>query len=122
MNGYLWRAILVDSKSNYLVDRTGTLTVATTDPSTHTVYLSNRLSGDFLVTVLLHELGHVVMISYNMLDEIHRTVYPEKWIEAEEWICNFIANYGRKIFTVAYKLLGDDAWRVIPYELERFVA
>lgn len=122
MNGVLWRVIFVSSTSSYLVDRTGSLRVATTDPNTRTVYLSNLLSGEFLVTVLLHELGHVVMISYDLLDEIHNAVQPEKWLEAEEWICNFIADYGRKIFAVAYKVLGDDAWRIIPYELERLVA
>ena len=80
------------------------------------------LYGEFLTTVLIHELGHCVMISYNLLDEIHKTVYPDKWVEAEEWICNFIADYGTKIFTAAYKLLGKDAWKILPSELERLVA
>lgn len=122
MNGYLWRVLWVTPTSEFLVDRTGDLTVATTDSKTRCVYLSNNLSGEFLTTVLLHELGHVVMISYDMLDDIHKAVYPEKWVEAEEWVCNFIAHYGRVIFNTAYKLLGDDAWKVVPRELERFVA
>lgn len=114
--------MFVDPRSDLLVDRTGTLTVATTDPNTRCVYISNALSGDLLNRVLIHELGHCVMISYNLLDDIHRMVYPEYWVEMEEWICNFIADYGLQIFTAAYQILGDDAWLVIPYELERLVA
>ena len=43
------------------------------------------------------------------------------WIEAEEWVCNFIADYGRQIFQIASTVLGDEAWSFIPYELERLV-
>lgn len=74
------------------------------------------------MTVLLHELGHVTMISYNLIDDIHRMVLPEYWVEAEEWVCNFIANYGSKIFAAAYKIIGRDAWMFVPYELEKLIA
>lgn len=114
--------MFVDPSSGWLVDRTGNLTVATTDPHTRCIYLSTDLSGDFLNRVLIHELGHCVMISYDLLDDIHRMIYPEYWIEAEEWVCNFIADYGLKIFSEAYRILGDDAWLVVPYELEKMVA
>ena len=76
INNYLWLVYFVDPYSPELVDRTGQLRVATTDPLTHTIYLSEDLSQDFLQRVLLHELGHVTMISYNLLDELHRMVPP----------------------------------------------
>lgn len=117
----LWHVVFVDQKSEMLVDRTGRLTVATTDPETRTIYLSNTLEGDFLNRVLIHELAHCVMISYDLLSDIHRMVYPEYWIEAEEWVCNFIANYGFEIFSKAYDILGNDAWLVVPQELERML-
>lgn len=122
MNGYLWRVKFVNPNSDYLVDRTGLSRVATTDPNTWTIYLSNALEGDFLNRVLVHELGHCVMISFNLLDDIHRMVKPDYWYEAEEWVCNFIADYGLKIFSIAYSILGDDAWDYLPYELERLIA
>lgn len=62
------------------------------------------------------------MVSYNLLDEIHEMVKPEYWIDAEEWICNFIADYGLRIFSAAYRVLGDDAWMVIPQEYDRLIA
>ena len=122
MNGYLWKVFFVDPSSDLLMDRTGHLCAATTDPVTYCVYVSNALKGDFLNRVLVHELGHCVMISYGLLDDIHRMVKRTYWIEAEEWMCNFIADYGLKIFSIAYSLVGDDAWIFVPNELEKLVA
>lgn len=122
MNGQLWRVKHVNANSPLLVDRTGKHRVATTDPYTSCVYLSEELNGDFLKTVLLHELGHCVMFSYDLLDDIHRTVDPENWIEVEEWICNFIADFGSKIFATAYDVLGEEAWSFVPRELERYIS
>ena len=122
MNGYLWQIVFVDPYDPMLVDRTGALTVATTDPITLTVYISNELSGEFLTHVLIHELGHCAIFSFDLLYDIHRMVKPKYWVEAEEWVCNFIADYGAKIFSIAYSVLGDDAWIFIPYELERLIA
>lgn len=122
MNGYSWRVCFVDSDDPMLVDRTGELTVATTDPETLRVYISNALDGSFLTRVLVHELGHCAMFSFGLLDDIHRMVHPRYWIEAEEWVCNFIADYGMKIFSVAYSILGERAIEVVPYEVERLVA
>lgn len=122
MNGYLWRVCYVDPNDPMLVDRTGHLTVATTDPNTFCVYISRDLSNGFLQRVLIHELGHCALFSFGLLDDIHRMVQPRYWVEAEEWVCNFIADYGMKIFSTAYSILGERAINIVPYEVERFVA
>lgn len=122
MNGYLWRIEIVDPLSPMLVDRTGKLTVATTDSYKRVVYLSANLQGDFLITVLIHELGHCALFSFNLLPDIHRMVKPEYWLEAEEWICNFLADYGRQVFEIARQFMGNDAWIFIPSEFERLIS
>lgn len=122
MNGYLWRVFFVDPNSELLVDRTNTYRIATTDPVTYCIYLSDALEGDLLNKVLIHELGHCAMISFHLLDDIHRMVKRKYWIEAEEWVCNFLADYGLRIFATAYDILGDRAWIYVPRELERLVA
>lgn len=122
MGDILWRVVFVSPDSQELVDRTGHHTVATTDPSSHRVCLSNELRGSFLLRVLVHELGHCAMISYELISEIHRMVLPEHWIEAEEWCCNLLADYGLKVFSIAFETLGYDAWQAIPKELEKLVA
>ena len=122
MNGYLWHVRIVYPTHPMLVDRTDTQRVATTDPETMTVYISNELSGHFRNTVVIHELGHCAMISYDLLDDIHRMVRPEYWIEAEEFMCNFIADYGIQMYKIAYRVLGEYALLYLPQELERFVS
>lgn len=122
LNSISWKVKTVPRDDPMLIDRTGKATVATTDPNTFTIYLSDQLHGAFLIKVLLHELGHCVMVSYNLLDDIYQVVDPDYRIEAEEWICNLIADHGFKIFSTAYRLVGDRAWQVLPKELEKFVA
>lgn len=121
LNGLTWRIKIVPPNSQFLLDRTGLIRVATTDPAANRIYLSSSLKGNFKMRVLIHELSHAVMVSYGLLDELHQFVEPEHWIEAEEWVCNFLADYGRKVFSVAYKELGDDAWRIIPREMEKII-
>lgn len=122
MNGDLWHVKKVNPYSPELVDRTGELRVATTDPNRMMVYLSNQLRGDFFTTVLIHELGHCAMISFDLIDYIHNHVEPENWIDVEEFMCNFIADYGLKIFRTAYELFGDNALRIVPQEIEKYIA
>lgn len=122
MNGYLWHVKWVDSNNPMLVDRQNILTVATTDVDNLTVYLSRKLQGDFLMRVLLHELGHCALYSFHLLDDIHEMVRPEYWIRAEETICNIIADHGLQIFKIAFGVLGYDAWKIVPEGLEKILS
>lgn len=117
-----WQLRVVNPGSNALIDRTGSLCLATTDPHTMTVCISNELSGDMLTRVLIHEMAHCAIWSYNMADDIHRMVKPEYWIKAEEWICNFIADYGYEIFKAAQDVLGSRAIVVIPDLIDALAA
>lgn len=101
LNGIIWEIQTVPPDSYELVDRTGNLTVGTTDLLTSTIYLSSELSGSFKTTVLLHEIGHAVMYSFNLINELHSFVDPINWIFAEEWVCNFLADYSRKALRIA---------------------
>lgn len=122
LNGRFWRIVVVRWNSRELVDRTGELRLATTDPDTYTIRLSDRLSGSLLAKVLIHELGHAIMVSYNLIPELHKMVKPEYWIEAEEWVCNFIADYGMTIYDRASKFLGKSALECVPDAMSRLVA
>lgn len=119
MNGERWQIRFVSANDPSLVDRTDRLTVGTTDPETHVVALSKELTGDRLMTVFLHELGHCALYSFGLLDEIHQMTRPRYWIEMEEFICNFLADFGFRIFKIAFSKLGYDAWKLIPGEMEK---
>lgn len=121
MNGYLWEVYFVDAYDYMLVDRTNVLRVATTDPVTSRIYLSRELKGEFLNRVLIHELGHCTMFSFRMLTQIHRMVKPKYWIEMEEWICNFIADYGMMIYEACYDILGERAIYIVPRKIEQYM-
>ena len=122
MNGLRWRVRFTYPTDPVLVDRTGTLTIGVTDSATMTIYLSNKLRGEFLTRVVLHELSHAMMYSYYYLDEIHRYCKKQYWIEMEELIANLIADRAYEIFQRAYDIVGDEAIRFVPYMLEQFVA
>lgn len=122
MGDLLWRVCRCASDDPVLVDRTGRLTLATTDPNMLTVYVSDELSGEELNHVLVHEMGHCAFYSFGLLEAIHRMTYPAYWVEAEEWVCNFIADYGMQIFSAAKRVMGDAALDIIPREVERLIA
>lgn len=122
MNGYLWHVCIVNANDDRLVERTGRRTVATTDPEYLVVNLSNALYGDFLMTVFIHELGHCALWSYGLLTFIHERVDPAYWIDIEEFMCNFLADYGFRIFKIAYKNMGYDAWKLIPQQFDKEVS
>lgn len=116
MNGVFWRVRFVNPRSKMLIDRSGQIRLATTDPVSHSVYLSNKLEGEELITVSLHELGHCAIISYGLDRYIQSVVSPSDWIDAEEWVCNFIANYAREILSVVIDILD------VPRELDLLLA
>ena len=97
INSIHWVLEYVNPYNPFLIDRTGRLTLGTTDPIIKRVYVSNGLRGFMLRKVIMHELAHCALVSYNLLDDLHRMVKPECLLEAEESLCNFIADYGLKI-------------------------
>lgn len=117
LNGQKWRMVRVGPASPALIDRRGRLTVGTTEPQSRLICLSTALSGDELARVAIHELAHAVMVSFGLLDDVARWAKPEMRVEAEEWCCNFLAEYGMTVFSTAYALVGPTAWDVLPREL-----
>lgn len=117
MNGRKWYVVRVEPRSSALIDRTGNLTVATTNDQSSLVCISKALVGDDLARVAMHELAHCAMVSFGLLDDIARWAKPERRVEAEEWCCNFLADYGMTVFKAAYALVGPIAWDVVPVEL-----
>lgn len=122
VNGYLWKIRFVNPNDSILIDRTLTKTVGVTDPDTMTIYLSDNLRGEFLNRVLIHELGHCIMVSYGLVEEIHKMCKKRYWIDMEEFCANLLADYGRQVFGIAYSILGNEAIRIVPYQMERLVA
>lgn len=101
LNGEVWKPVAVDPWDERLVDRTGLSRLATTDPTTHCVYLSKRLKGRELDTVLLHEIGHCALHSFGLLPVLHSMVEPDEWVAVEEWVCNYFADHYKDLLHAA---------------------
>lgn len=107
LNDILWKVYYVPNSSPYLVDRTGNVRLATTDMRLHKIYIYEGLSGELLRKVTVHEIGHAAMSSFGLLEELHLFVKPQYWIDAEEWVCNLLADYGMSILEISENTLGN---------------
>jgi hypothetical protein len=122
MNGDLWRVQFVSPHDSVLIDRTGQRTLAVSDYSTMTISIANNLYGELLNRVFIHELGHCVMFSYGLLPELHRMVKKQYWVDAEEFVCNMLADYGCFVIGVAKDVLGNQFTYVSPVGVEKKIA
>lgn len=108
MNGLEWQVKFTSPDNPILIDRTNKMTIGVSDPQSMTVYLADNLNQDMLRHVLIHELGHCMMYSYNVLPLIHKCVKKRFWIVAEEWICNILADYAEEIIQIANEILRSE--------------
>lgn len=96
INNIDWEIVLTNNCDN-LRRNNGTLTLGITDANEQTIYLFSVLKGNLLRKVLIHELTHAFIFSYNYyLSE-----------EEEEFICSFIDTYGTDIINNADNLLNE---------------
>lgn len=90
MNGMNWTVRTVNSHSPLLMRSNNTMTVGMCDRSTHEICISDKLQGAFLRKVLIHEVCHSAMLSYDITMSV----------EQEELFCDLVATYGDEIFAV----------------------
>lgn len=122
MNGDLWRVHFVSPHDNVLIDRTGQRTLAVSDYSTMIISIANNLHGELLNRVFVHELGHCVMFSYGLLTDLHRMIKKRYWVDAEEFVCNILADYSHFVIGTARDILGNKFTYVSPVGMERMTA
>lgn len=95
MNGERWKVVVVPSTSKWLARSDGTLTLGVTDSNVMTVFLSKQLRGSLLRKVLLHELTHAWMFSY----DYHLS------LDEEEFVCDFLASNAEAIIAKADEII-----------------
>lgn len=94
MNGINWSVRLVRADSPMLMRSDGSFTVGACDREAQEIYISELLRGAFLRKVLLHEITHSAMMSYNI----------DMSIAQEELFCDLVSTFGDEIITVADSL------------------
>lgn len=95
MNGEKWQVVFAPATSEWLARSDGSLTLGVTDRNVMTVFLSNHLRGALLRKVLIHELTHAWMFSY----DYHLS------LEEEEFVCDFLASNAEAIIAKADEII-----------------
>jgi len=90
----VWIINTVTPTNPALVDRTGKLRIATTDPVSKVISISSNVVPPLLDRVLLHEVAHAITISRGLLPSLRGSISEEDWIAAEEWSAGLLENYG----------------------------
>lgn len=86
INDILWNVVFTNNFDD-LTRMDGTVTLGITDLDKQTIYLFSMLKGRMLRKVLIHELTHAFMFSY----DFYLT------IDEEEFVCSFLDTYGDEI-------------------------
>lgn len=106
INGEVWRVIRVPAGDPRLLDRTGAERLATTDPRSRTISISERIRPPLLDKVLLHEVAHAITVSWGLLPQVRRDTLRGDIIGVEEWAAQLVENHSIEALQVARRALG----------------
>lgn len=106
VNGQVWGVARVPAGDPRLIDRTDTQRLATTDPRTRTVYVSEDVVPPLLDRVMLHEVAHAVTISWGLLAGLRQRLPRRFWVDAEEWAAQLVENHAIEAVRAASESLG----------------
>lgn len=106
LNGELWRVVRVRPGDPRLIDRTGTERIATTDPFSRTVCVSEAVKPPLLDRVMVHEASHAVAASYGLLGPLRASIPERYWVPAEEWAASLLEGFGMESAHLASVSLG----------------
>ena len=133
VNGIEWTLVPVEPDNTQLLDELGNYRLTITDfPKrkftilrsglwivilTKTLKRSGKrksninkaIGRDYDIRVLIHEICHCVLYSYGLLYDIHKAVKKDYWILAEEWICNFLYDYGLEAQQIGIDMLDENS-------------
>lgn len=101
VNGIYWKVIFVNPSSDDLRRDDGSITLGVCDNNVKCIYISSALRGLLYEKVLIHELTHAWIFSYG----IYLT------LEQEEFVCEFVSNYGRDILSMADELISASVFK-----------
>lgn len=96
INGEDWFIKFVSQYHPLLYRSDGSLSIASCDDNSKTIYINNQLTGQFFKKVLCHELTHAAMFSYNI----------DLTLEQEELLADLIATYGEEIINITNKVFN----------------
>lgn len=106
VNGELWTVEQISPADPLLIDRTGTRTIATTDPLTRSIRISSDVTPPLLDKVLLHEIAHAITVSHGLLAPLRNSIPDSMWIHVEEWSASLMERHAIEAAILASQALG----------------
>jgi hypothetical protein len=105
-NGEVWGVVRVPAGDPRLVDRTGQARLATTDPRTRVISISEGVVPPLLDRVLLHEVGHAITMSWGLLPRMRSEALRGNLVGVEEWAAQLVENHAIEAVMAASEALG----------------
>ena len=106
INGETWRVVRVPAGDPRLIDRTGEPRLATTDPRSRTVSISEAVQPPLLDRVLIHEIAHAVTVSWGLLPRMRSEAMRGDMTGLEEWAAQLVENHAIEALEAAREVLG----------------
>lgn len=106
INGDVWMVIRVQAGDPRLIDRTGMSRLATTDPKSRTISISESVRPPLLDKVMLHEVAHAITVSWGLLPQVRSDALRGDIIGVEEWSAQLIENHAIEAIRAASDVLG----------------
>lgn len=106
VNGDLWRVAWVPPGDPSLIDRTGMHRLATADLVGKVISVSADVAPPLLDKVLLHEVAHAVIASYDLFSPLKALLPEDMWIVVDEWSAQLVENHSLEATLLAAESLG----------------
>ena len=106
IRGHVWRVVRVPPGDPLLTDRTGTHTIATTDPSSRTIRISSSVLPPLFDQVYLHEAAHATMEESGMNELISSIPDERMRVFVEELLAWFLETHAIEVVDAVSSSLG----------------
>lgn len=104
--GRVWRVVRVSPDDPLLMDRTGHMRIATTDPTTRTIRISREVLPPLFDQVYLHEASHAIMEDAGVNELLSQLPDERQQVLAEELLAWFLETHAIEVIDAVSSSLG----------------
>lgn len=102
----MWRVVRVMPGDPLLIDRTGVMRIATTDPSSKVIRISNAVMPPLFDKVYLHEAAHAMMEEAGVTELLSQLPDYRQQIMTEELLAWFLETHAIEVIDAVSTSLG----------------
>jgi hypothetical protein len=106
LRGHVWRVARVSPDSPFLIDRTGERRIATTDPRTRVIRISESVPIPMFDQVYLHETAHAIMVEAGVTELLEQLPDDRQQVLTEELLAWFLEHHAIEAIDAASSSLG----------------